>query len=171
MKYLILCSLLFGAAFAAEDDIEIEERTLNLTETVSSINDVINALTGNTLGLNETKITETLEAFGLNGDSGATGAAATAAAVVTAISAVKTAALALIAGPLTIANQILSVIGLVLLIVFLVDGGDFLSLVGLSDQDFAFRSLPSSWSFSDVINNRMINNLSDMVYKAIEKYD
>lgn len=167
MKYFILCTLLFGAAYAAKD-IEISSRNLNLTETIDKINDVLSGEIDlsqySILGINGTNIEEFFEAFGipLAGAGAATG-------VIAGISALKTALLGLLSAPLAIANGILSMVGLVLLIIFLVEGGDFLSLVGYEEVP-VFRSL-SSWSFSDVINNRMITDLSDMVYKAIDKYD
>merc|ERR1712198_700752 len=178
MKYLILCALFFGLAYASEDDIDIEVRSLNLTETIGTITDAISSLTGVDLSTkNNTSIEAILGTLGL-------GAAAGTAANVTALSTIKTAALGLLSALLAIANGILALIGLVLLIAFLVEGGDFLSLVGYSSEDLAaftgdipsYRSLKPSyrslggWGFSDVINMKNINRITDIVHNAIDKY-
>merc|ERR1712198_428813 len=176
MKYLILCALFFGLAYASEDDIDIEVRSLNLTETIGTITDAISSLTGVDLSTkNNTSIEAILGTLGLGAAAG-TGAKVTA--IVTALSTIKTAALGLLSAPLAIANGILALIGLVLLIAFLVEGGDFLSLVGYSSEDLAaftgdipsYRSLSSSWGFSDVINMKNINRITDIVHNAIDKY-
>merc|ERR1712198_107026 len=185
MKYLILCALFFGLAYASEDDIDIEVRSLNLTETIGTITDAISSLTGVDLSTkNNTSIEAILGTLGLGAAAG-TGAKVTA--IVTALSTIKTAALGLLSAPLAIANGILALIGLVLLIAFLVEGGDFLSLVGYSSEDLAaftgdipsyrslkpsYRSLGSSWGFSDVIN--MINIRSNgllygIIHNTIDK--
>merc|ERR1712198_620551 len=175
MKYLILCALFFGLAYASEDDIDIEVRSLNLTETIGTITDAISSLTGVDLSTkNNTSIEAILGTLGLGAAAG-TGAKVTA--IVTALSTIKTAALGLLSAPLAIANGILALIGLVLLIAFLVEGGDFLSLVGYSSEDLAaftgdipsYRSL-GGWGFSDVINMKNINRITDIVHNTIDKY-
>merc|ERR1712198_834690 len=182
MKYLILCALFFGLAYASEDDIDIEVRSLNLTETIGTITDAISSLTGVDLSTkNNTSIEAILGTLGLGAAAG-TGAKVTA--IVTALSTIKTAALGLLSAPLAIANGILALIGLVLLIAFLVEGCDFLSLVGYSSEDLtaftgdipSYRSLKPSyrslggWGFSDVINMKNINRITDIVHNAIDKY-
>jgi len=182
MKYLILFTVLLGLTYAAKDDVEIEERTLNITETISTISDALSNLTGVDLANKTTAIEDFLNNAGLDTSSiAAIGTAGSVGAVITALSALKTALLGFLSAPLAIANGILSLIGLVLLIVFLIEGGDFLSLVGKSSEDLyateplahttAFRSL-SSYNFNDYIpSRRTIDTISKMVYKALDKYD
>ncbi|CAL4065490.1 unnamed protein product [Meganyctiphanes norvegica] len=68
-----------------------------------------------------------------------------------------------------LANGILSIVGLVLLIIFLIDGGDFGSLLGVGRSMAVWPTLPE-FDF-DFVNNPVVDTVSEMFFKAMEKYD
>jgi len=60
------------------------------------------------------------------------------------------------------ANEILAFVGIVLLIIYLIDGGDIKALVGE-------RRALDNWDFNVDVNT--INNVFEMVNQAMAKYD
>jgi len=165
MKYFILIAFLIGAAVAESD---IDAKTLDSDKISNITTPIIDAF--NT-AFNTTSFTTAWDALvDIFSDSDATATAGITAAV-TAVSALKTLLLGALSAPLQLANGVLALVGLVLLIVFLVEGGDFLSLIGLETADLpTFRSM-GGINVRDVINHPMVNQISDMVYNAIDKWD
>merc|ERR1712198_308039 len=174
MKYLVALVLLVGFACGSEEEetslqdlSEMEEfddftpsgRTGTL-DPMLLVGNVVSALNN----LNGTDINGLLASLGGLGAAG--GTIATGTLLKNGLTALKTAIVGIIAMPVGIANTILALVGLVLLIIFLIDGGDFGSLLGVA------RSMPTfEFPSFDLVHNPVVESISDMFFKAMEKYD
>lgn len=75
---------------------------------------------------------------------------------------------------LDIANQIMALVGLVILIIFLIDGGDVKSLVGDQGSGYGHRSGRSFETYydmaADFVYNPKVEAAADTLFKALDKY-
>jgi len=192
MKYLVVLVVVLGFACGSEEetlgyqDIDVEdvedfELDGRQTTVPAAVDPML--LIGNIFGfLNDVNLTDPNSAIQQIINSIIPGAATAVApglglaglgGIKTVFDLIVGGILGLISVPVGIANMILSLVGLVVLIIFLIDGGDFGSLLGVA------RSMPASWIPNlnaiipdvDLVNNPIVEEISNRVFQAIEEWD
>lgn len=191
MKYLLVVVCLLGFACATEDE-EVSLQDLSIPEDIMDFDDLSSSarqtpaalgtldpqlIIGNIVaflnGLNDTSnIGDTLNQIlgPILGTGATTAALGGIAAPILGIKGVVSAIVAGVAGLGTsligIANSILAIVGLVFLIIFLIDGGDFGSLLGVARSSSVFPEFDF-----DLVDNPVVESISNMFFSAMEKYD
>jgi len=186
MKYLLVVVFLLGFACASEEeevslqdisDMSFMDDLMSTdTELGRQANNQIQLLIGNLVaGLNALNGTTDIGSLinsilaPILGVTGTTAALGGIAAPVLGVKAVISAIIGGLAnagtGLIGIANSILALVGLVFLIIFLIDGGDFGSLLGVARSS----SVLPEFDF-DLVNNPVVESISQMFFSAMEKY-
>jgi len=180
MKYLVVLVVVLGFACGSEeestlnevevdfsDDLGLEETGRQTTlDPALLIGNVISALGNLNITDPNSIVQDILDALKIGGGTTATvGSLAGLGGIKTLFDAIVTGILGLISVPVGIANMILSLVGLVVLIIFLIDGGDFGSLLGVARSS-------SAWHLADFMpSEENLGVASDMFYQAKDFYD
>lgn len=178
MKYLVVLVVVLGFACGQEEensdlnsidgtdfsDLAEESRQATLDPALI-IGNIVSAIGNLNLTDPNSIVQDILDALKITGGAGATiGGLGGLGAIKTIFDVIVGSILGLISVPVGIANMILSLVGLVILIIFLIDGGDFGSLLGVR------RSLSTSWFDFDIMDSPMFNQVNKMIFDAYEKY-
>jgi len=185
MKYLVLLVVLLGFACGSEEE-EVSLQDLDdgfehedfpvARQTTVDPNLIIGNIIAALGGLNTTDIGALIT--GLLGGGGAAGAAALGG-IPTALFGIKAGVkgllgviISLIAGiisvPVQIANNILALVGLVFLVLYLISGADVKDLVARSSS--VFPSFNGDFFNLDLVNNPVVESVSQMFFAAMDKY-
>merc|ERR1711962_95132 len=178
MKYLVVLVVVLGFACSSEeestlnevendfDDFGVEEARQTTLDPALLIGNVISALGNLNITDPNSIVQDILDALKIGGGTTATaGGLVGLTGIKTLFDAIVTGILGLISVPVGIANMILSLVGLVVLIIFLIDGGDFGSLLGVARSS-------SAWHLADFMpSEENLGVASEMFYKAKDFYD
>jgi len=190
MKYLVVLVVVLGFAYGSEkedlglqglEDVDVESdfsdvmmeegrQTLDPQLLIGNVFGFLNDLDLNNATALVQAIQDLLKPVGAAGAT--TGGLLGLGGIKTVFDAIVAGILGLISVPVGIANMILSLVGLVVLIIFLIDGGDFGSLVGVrrSLNVYSLSSYLPDISSYDLVNNPIVSEVSDMFFAAMEKY-
>merc|ERR1712180_274280 len=178
MKYLVVLVVVLGFACGSEeestlnevendfDDFGVEEARQTTLDPALLIGNVISALGNLNITDPNSIVQDILDALKIGGGTTATaGGLVGLTGIKTLFDAIVTGILGLISVPVGIANMILSLVGLVVLIIFLIDGGDFGSLLGVARSS-------NAWHLADFVpSEENLGAASEMFYKAKDFYE
>jgi len=180
MKYLVVLVVLLGFACGKEEE-EVSLQDIENEAFPSARQTTLdpNLLIGNVVaalgGLNTTDISALIKGLlgGAGGLGGTTAILGGIPAGVLGIKGAVSAIVSIIAGiimvPVGIANQILALVGLVFLVLYLISGANPGDLIARSSS--IMPEFNTDFFNFDMVNNPVVESVSQMFFAALEKYD
>lgn len=183
MKYLVVLVVVLGFACGREEedlglqDVDVGNEFAEIYSMVEGrqttldpaliIGNIISAIGNINITDPNSIVNDILDALKITGASTATiGSIGAIGGIKSVFDLIVTSIIGLVSVPLSIANSILALVGLVILIIFLIDGGDFGSLLGVARASNVWNFMPEN-----LVDNAFVEGVSSVFFDAMEKFE